>query len=35
MPTIEVRQVFLLGLAVQPLTARREPWRHSLAAARA
>ncbi len=34
MPTIEVRQVFLLGLPVQPLTARREPWRHSLAAAR-
>ncbi|SCQ71047.1 ATP-dependent chaperone protein ClpB [Propionibacterium freudenreichii] len=34
MPTIEVRQVFLLGLPVQPLTARRELWRHSLAAAR-
>ena len=34
MPIIEVRQVFLLGLPVQPLTARREPWRHSLAAAR-
>ena len=34
MPIIEVRQVFLLGLPVQPLTARREPWRHRLAAAR-
>ena len=27
MPIIEVRQVFLLGLPVQPRTARRAPWR--------